>query len=70
MNAAFFGLAFLAALNPELFAIDLLMENARSCLTCEAACPRVSVRPLVTGVNGPLMAQGDEAADPVMTGWL
>jgi hypothetical protein len=30
MNAAFFGLAFLAALNPKLFAVDLLlMENAR-----------------------------------------
>jgi hypothetical protein len=29
MNAAFFGLAFLAALNPKLFAVDLLlMENA------------------------------------------
>jgi Sap, sulfolipid-1-addressing protein len=30
MNAAFFGLAFVAALNPKLFAVDLLlMENAR-----------------------------------------
>ena len=30
MNAAFFGLAFLAALNPKLFAVDLLLiENAR-----------------------------------------
>jgi Sap, sulfolipid-1-addressing protein len=30
MNAAFFGLAVLAALNPKLFAVDLLlMENAR-----------------------------------------
>src|ERR1022692_3103956 len=30
MNAAFFGLAFLAALNPKLFAVDLLlMGNER-----------------------------------------
>src|ERR1039457_3748173 len=30
MNAAFFGLAVLAALNPKLFAVDLLLiENAR-----------------------------------------
>lgn len=50
MKAAFFGLAFLAALNPGLFAIDLLLENARSRLTCEAACPRVSVRPSSPGL--------------------
>ncbi len=31
MNAAFFGLAVLAALNPKLFAVDLLLiENARA----------------------------------------
>lgn len=31
MNAAFIGLAFLAALNPKLFAVDLLLvENARA----------------------------------------
>ncbi len=30
MSATFFALAFLAALNPKLFAVDLLlMENAR-----------------------------------------
>ena len=29
MNAAFFGLAFRAVLNPKLFAVDLLIENAR-----------------------------------------
>ncbi len=30
MSAAFFALAFLAVLNPKLFAVDLLlMENAR-----------------------------------------
>jgi hypothetical protein len=34
MNAAFFGLAVLAALNPKLFAVDLLLvENARPRLT-------------------------------------
>ncbi|MGO8883912.1 MAG: GAP family protein [Streptosporangiaceae bacterium] len=36
MNAAFIGLAFLSALNPKLFAVDLLlMENARPRLMFE-----------------------------------